>query len=57
MRKNKETRYRFAELIISNIYMISDLLDYEIEACDIWHSYNLEEAEHVENVLLKSNIN
>lgn len=47
MGKDKEAKYRLAELMLSNLYIIPYLLGYEIEAYDIWHGSNLEEPEYV----------
>src|SRR6056297_2849483 len=48
MGKDKEARYRLAELMLSNLYLIPYLLGYEIEKYDIWHGINTEEPEYVD---------
>ena len=50
MGKDKEARYKLAELMLSNLYIIPHLLGYEIEAYDIWHGSNYEVPEYVEYI-------
>jgi len=50
MGKDKEAKYRLAELMLSNLYIIPHLLGYEIEEYDIWHGSNLEYPEYVEYI-------
>jgi len=48
MGKDKEARYRLAELMLSNLYIIPYLLRYEVERYDIWHGINTEDPEYVD---------
>ena len=48
MGKDKEARYRLAELMLSNLYIIPYLLGYEVERYDIWHGINTEDPEYVD---------
>lgn len=46
--KDKEARYRLAELMFSNLYIIPHLLGHEIEKYNIWHCMNTEEPDYAE---------
>ncbi|MDZ7795207.1 MAG: hypothetical protein U5P10_16415 [Spirochaetia bacterium] len=50
MGKNKEAKYRLADLMLSNLYMIPHLLCQEIERYDIWHGISTEELEYVDYI-------
>jgi hypothetical protein len=50
MGKGGEAKYRLADLMLSNLYIIPYLLGYEVKRYDFWHATNLAEPEIVEYI-------
>jgi hypothetical protein len=50
MEKTDEAEYMLAETMLSNLYMIPDLIGQNVQKYDIWHSSNLCEPDYIEYV-------
>ena len=47
---DNEAKYKLAELMLSNLYLIPHLIDQDVQKYDIWHSSNYEYIDYVEYI-------
>lgn len=47
MGQESEAKYRLADLMLSNLYIIPQLLGREIQEHDMWHSSNLQHSDYI----------
>lgn len=50
MGKDNEAKFRLADLMLSNLYLIPHVLGQDIHEYDIWHSSNFEETYYIEYI-------
>lgn len=50
MGREVEAEFRLAELMLSNLYLIPQILKREIEEYDMWHSSNLQRIDYIQYI-------
>ena len=50
MKNNDEAKHMLAELMLSNLYLIPNIIGLDVQKYDIWHSSNFEDIDYVEYI-------
>jgi hypothetical protein len=50
MKNDDEARYMLAELMLSNLYLIPNIIGLDVQKYDIWHSSNFEDIDYVGHI-------